>query len=337
MSPPLLPQDITMTETEVTVLDLLPCPFCGAGVRLLSVETWSVQPDDYHSGYVTCQECDAQGARPEQWLGDKASADEAARIAWNTRAALSRAPEAEELRGSTRMTSPASRSQTPLSAGKPWDLYGPLADLTASLEALISESDGVYGLHRNGDIAPWDELLAGGRFEDWLRALADARRALDSETAYRVQPPSALWIGDDDAADAARYRHLKEHHSYYHAEQYDQPQPREFGIQWEHQDCTPARPSMDWLIDQEIAAKRLEDEECRAEAWEYDPAEDVLSGAQRSELTRPAQDEHISSPPSTGGEGEAPCWRCNGEGCIQEGSPEAWNYADCPECGGPDQ
>ncbi len=65
------------------------CPFCGAGVRLLQVETWSVQPDDYHSGYVTCQECDAQGARPEQWLGDKASADEAARIAWNTRAALS--------------------------------------------------------------------------------------------------------------------------------------------------------------------------------------------------------------------------------------------------------
>ena len=160
-------------------------------------------------------------------------------------------------------------SEPPLSAGKPWDLYGPLADLTSSLEALISESDGVYGLHKNGDPAPWGELLAEGRFEDWLRALAAARRALDAETAYRSQPPSALWIGDDDAADAARYRHLKEHHSYYYAEQYDQPQPREFGIQWEHQDCTPARPSMDWLIDQEIAAKRLEDEECRAEAWEY--------------------------------------------------------------------
>lgn len=40
------------------------------------------------------------------------------------------------------------------------------------------------------------------------------------------------------------------------------------------------------------------------------------------------------SPPSTAPRVDTPCWRCNGEGCIQEGSPEAWNYADCPDCGG---
>lgn len=33
---------------------------------------------------------------------------------------------------------------------------------------LISESEGVYGLHLNGDPAPWNELQAGGRYEEWL-------------------------------------------------------------------------------------------------------------------------------------------------------------------------
>ncbi len=30
---------------------------------------------------------------------------------------------------------------------------------------LVSESSGVYGLHLNSDVSPWDEILAGGRFE----------------------------------------------------------------------------------------------------------------------------------------------------------------------------
>lgn len=56
-------------------------------------------------------------------------------------------------------------------------------------------------------------------------------------------------------ADAARYRHLKEHCSYQYSERYDPPTPREFGIQWEYQDTTPARPSMDQVIDDDIARK----------------------------------------------------------------------------------
>jgi len=32
---------------------------------------------------------------------------------------------------------------------------------------LIKESEGVAGLHLNGDMAPWSDLLEGGRFEDW--------------------------------------------------------------------------------------------------------------------------------------------------------------------------
>lgn len=39
----------------------------------------------------------------------------------------------------------------------------------AAVAALMRESDGVIGLHLNGDIAPWSELRTGGRFEEWLR------------------------------------------------------------------------------------------------------------------------------------------------------------------------
>lgn len=36
------------------------------------------------------------------------------------------------------------------------------------LEQLASESTGVCGLHLNGDDARWDELRAGGYYEEWL-------------------------------------------------------------------------------------------------------------------------------------------------------------------------
>jgi hypothetical protein len=42
---------------------------------------------------------------------------------------------------------------------------------------LVEASEGVYGLHQNGDPAPWGELLAGGRFEDWT-ANIEALRVL---------------------------------------------------------------------------------------------------------------------------------------------------------------
>lgn len=40
-------------------------------------------------------------------------------------------------------------------------LHGVMDDI----QGLISESYGVSGLHLNGDVAPWDEILPGGRFE----------------------------------------------------------------------------------------------------------------------------------------------------------------------------
>lgn len=45
------------------------------------------------------------------------------------------------------------------------ELLAALEGLTGDIQALIGESYGVSGLHMNGDIAPWDELESGGRFE----------------------------------------------------------------------------------------------------------------------------------------------------------------------------
>lgn len=43
-----------------------------------------------------------------------------------------------------------------------------------AVEDLMADSYGVYGLHLNGDVAPWAELRTGGRFEEWLLAFDDA-------------------------------------------------------------------------------------------------------------------------------------------------------------------
>ena len=43
-----------------------------------------------------------------------------------------------------------------------------IKDLKESLHVLQESSEGVAGLHLNGDVAAWDELREGGRFEEWL-------------------------------------------------------------------------------------------------------------------------------------------------------------------------
>ena len=52
-----------------------------------------------------------------------------------------------------------------LSAGQ---LIARLRKGISAVDVLMNESEGVSGLHLNGDIAPWDELRAGGRYEGWL-------------------------------------------------------------------------------------------------------------------------------------------------------------------------
>lgn len=62
-------------------------------------------------------------------------------------------------------------------AGRAHDLAARLVD---ELDGLVGESDGVSGLHRNGDVATWDELLPGGRFER-LSSLDELRAALAAQ------------------------------------------------------------------------------------------------------------------------------------------------------------
>ena len=45
------------------------------------------------------------------------------------------------------------------------DAIRALEELRQEIRDLVAESVGVTGLHRNGDIALWDELLPGGEFE----------------------------------------------------------------------------------------------------------------------------------------------------------------------------
>ncbi len=52
-------------------------------------------------------------------------------------------------------------------------------EVLTSVDELIANSQGVYGLHLNGDLAPWSDLLAGGRFGEWLEPLEKLRAALD--------------------------------------------------------------------------------------------------------------------------------------------------------------
>jgi predicted Rdx family selenoprotein len=48
----------------------------------------------------------------------------------------------------------------------------------SDIDALIAESEGVYGLHGNGDLAPWDELTEGGPYEEWLISLETLHAAI---------------------------------------------------------------------------------------------------------------------------------------------------------------
>ena len=49
-----------------------------------------------------------------------------------------------------------------------------LIDGIKAFQCLISNSDGVSGLHKNGEIASWDDLRSGGHFESWLVAFDEA-------------------------------------------------------------------------------------------------------------------------------------------------------------------
>lgn len=53
-----------------------------------------------------------------------------------------------------------------------------LENVVDAFQSLVSESDGVAGLHKNGDVASWLTLCSGGRFEEWCGVFDDAAAML---------------------------------------------------------------------------------------------------------------------------------------------------------------
>ncbi|MDR5867979.1 hypothetical protein [Halomonas koreensis] len=64
--------------------------------------------------------------------------------------------------------------------------------------ALVSESYGVAELHANGDVAPWDELARGGRFEQWLLSFSD-KPAISLTRRDAEQFRQGFWWGFERA------------------------------------------------------------------------------------------------------------------------------------------
>lgn len=46
------------------------------------------------------------------------------------------------------------------------------------IDDLVANSEGVVGLHMNGEVADWESIMAGGSFGAWLESVEDLRAAL---------------------------------------------------------------------------------------------------------------------------------------------------------------
>ncbi len=95
-------------------------------------------------------------------------------------------------------------------------LLAQLKGLLSDVDGLMGESNGVYGLHLNGDASPWSELEEGGRFER-LSHMSSARAAIAEAEAAQQQAPQPYadgwipWAGGecpigDDVLHQVRFR-----------------------------------------------------------------------------------------------------------------------------------
>jgi|GEM_PF-3310547 len=76
-----------MKSHAPTSTELLPCLHCGG--TNLSTDAYSVQPDNFHSAYIECGDCEARGPNAltvDGWLSSKEEAISEAIAAWNLRA-----------------------------------------------------------------------------------------------------------------------------------------------------------------------------------------------------------------------------------------------------------
>lgn len=76
-----------------------------------------------------------------------------------------------------------------------------LERLIFDIYALAEKSEGIAGLHQNGDIAPWSDLLSGSPYSPWLGD------GLEEACAALVAPPADMaTVPGDEAVEAAAQR-----------------------------------------------------------------------------------------------------------------------------------
>ena len=85
----------------------------------------------------------------------------------------------QELRDRARLTAERDARQA--------DLVTAAIAALHDIDDLVANSDGVSGLHMNGDMAPWSEIMDGGAFGAWLQSVERLREAIRALT-----PPADL-------------------------------------------------------------------------------------------------------------------------------------------------
>ena len=186
-----------MTETQETVLDLLPCPFCGGEAEFERKGT------PRHSTIVRCTDCSAFHECGEEWDHGRS---------WNTRAALSRAPKAGREGAAERLAIVAEKPARLIRWGE-----GDRLDLQSVLAALSPPSTGGEGealIMRVGErIADEVEKVAAGRQSNCEQAARDivgwlhpspemGEISREEMTAVVRQWVSPAWCSVDRLVDA---------------------------------------------------------------------------------------------------------------------------------------
>ena len=120
-----------------------------------------------------------------------------------------------------------------------------LQKVLTDLDALISQSNGVVGLHRNGDVATWSELTDGGRFNEWL-SLGHARAALSGGQVNTTNVRAGQWVVVGTTREDLDWGLVFERYDSLH-------------VSWESSLTTTVAPTMygrDWPSDVEVHATR---------------------------------------------------------------------------------
>lgn len=67
--------------------------------------------------------------------------------------------------------------------GRVKDLTVAASHVLHDIDDLVANSEGVTGLHQNGDVAEWPDILEGGSFGEWLMSVEVLRNVLTPKPA----------------------------------------------------------------------------------------------------------------------------------------------------------